>query len=69
MIRNYILSFAFVMLASFMNAQQDPQFTQWYMDPVVSNIAAAGKSRLTNVNAFYRTNRIRPRTGYNIDEC
>ena len=54
MIRNYILSFAFVMLASLMNAQQDPQFTQWYMDPVVSNIAAAGKSNLTNISAIYR---------------
>ena len=54
MIRNYILSFAFVMLVSFMNAQQDPQFTQWYMDPVVSNIAAAGQSNLTNISAIYR---------------
>ncbi len=54
MIRSYILSFAFVMLASFLNAQQDPQFTQWYMDPVTSNIAAAGQTNLTNINAFYR---------------
>ena len=54
MIRSYILSFALVMLASSMNAQQDPQFTQWYMDHVTSNIAAAGQSDLTNVNAFYR---------------
>ena len=54
MIRNYITSFAFVMLASFMNAQQDPQFTQWFMDPVVSNIAAAGQSNLTNISAIYR---------------
>ena len=54
MIRNYILSFAFVMLASLMNAQQDPQFTQWYMDPVVNNIGAAGQSNLSNISAFYR---------------
>ena len=54
MIRNYILSYAFVMLASLMNAQQDPQFTQWYMDPVVSNIAAAGQSNLTNISALFR---------------
>lgn len=54
MIRSYILSLAFVLVASFVSAQQDPQFTQWYMDPVTSNIAAAGQSSLTNVNAFYR---------------
>ena len=42
------------MLASLMNAQQDPQFTQWFMDPVVSNIAAAGQSNLTNISAIYR---------------
>jgi type IX secretion system PorP/SprF family membrane protein len=42
------------MLASLLNAQQDPQFTQWFMDPVTSNIAAAGQSNLTNINAFYR---------------
>ncbi len=54
MIRSYISTIAFVMLASFLNAQQDPQFTQWYMDPVNCNIAAAGQSNLTNINAFHR---------------
>ena len=54
MIRSYILSFAFVMLASLLNAQQDPQFTQWFMDPVSANIAAAGNNNLTNINAFHR---------------
>ena len=54
MIRSYILSFAFVMLASLLNAQQDPQFTQWFMAPVSANIAAAGQNNLTNINAFHR---------------
>ncbi len=54
MIRSYISTIAFVMLASFLNAQQDLQFTQWYMDPVNCNIAAAGQSNLTNINAFHR---------------
>ena len=54
MIRNYIYTLLLVVFASSMNAQQDPQFTQWYMDHVMSNIAAAGQSNLTNINGFYR---------------
>ena len=54
MIRNYIYALLLVVFASSMNAQQDPQFTQWYMDHVMSNIAAAGQSNLTNINGFYR---------------
>ena len=54
MIRSYISSLLLVMLAASMSAQQDPQFTQWYMDHTASNIAAAGQSNLTNINAFYR---------------
>ena len=54
MIRNYILTLATVVFCTTLSAQQDPQFTQWFMDPVASNIAAAGQSELTNVNGFYR---------------
>jgi len=54
MMRSYITALLFVVFASSMSAQQDPQFTQWYMDHVVSNIAAAGQSDLTNINGFYR---------------
>jgi type IX secretion system PorP/SprF family membrane protein len=52
--RNYIYTLLLVVFASSMSAQQDPQFTQWYMDHVMSNIAAAGQSNLTNINGFYR---------------
>ena len=54
MIRNYITVLIFVVFASSLSAQQDPQFTQWYMDHAMSNIAAAGQSELTNINGFYR---------------
>ena len=54
MIRTYISTLLLVVFASSMSAQQDPQFTQWYMDHVMSNIAAAGHSDLTNINGFYR---------------
>ena len=54
MIRTYLSALLFVVFASSMSAQQDPQFTQWYMDHVMSNIAAAGQSDLTNINGFYR---------------
>ncbi|HIG58409.1 MAG TPA: type IX secretion system membrane protein PorP/SprF [Flavobacteriales bacterium] len=54
MIRTYISALLLVVFASSMSAQQDPQFTQWYMDHVMSNIAAAGQSELTNINGFYR---------------
>jgi type IX secretion system PorP/SprF family membrane protein len=54
MIRTYLSALLLVVFASSMSAQQDPQFTQWYMDHVMSNIAAAGQSDLTNINGFYR---------------
>ena len=54
MIRTYLSALLLVVFASSMSAQQDPQFTQWYMDHVISNIAAAGQSDLTNINGFYR---------------
>lgn len=54
MIRSTIFTLALVVLTASMSAQQDPQFTQWFMDPVATNIAAAGQTELTNVNGFYR---------------
>lgn len=54
MIRSTIFTLAIVVLTASMSAQQDPQFTQWFMDPVATNIAAAGQTELTNVNGFYR---------------
>jgi len=54
MIRTYLSALLLVVFASSMSAQQDPQFTQWYMDHVMSNIAAAGQSDLTNINGFFR---------------
>ena len=35
-------------------AQQDPQFTQWYMEPASFNPAVAGNSELTCVSGTYR---------------
>ena len=35
-------------------AQQDPQYTQWYMDQISFNPAVAGTSDLTCVTGFYR---------------
>ncbi len=37
-----------------MNAQQDPQFTQWFMEPASFNPAVAGNSELTCVSGTYR---------------
>jgi len=37
-----------------MQAQQDPQFTQWYMEPASFNPAVAGNSELTCVSGTYR---------------
>jgi type IX secretion system PorP/SprF family membrane protein len=54
MIRSNLLISIVVLMAASMSAQQDPQFTQWYMDHTTSNIAAAGQTNLTNVNGFYR---------------
>jgi len=54
MIRTYLSALLLVVFASSLSAQQDPQFTQWYMDHAMSNIAAAGQSDLTNINGFYR---------------
>jgi hypothetical protein len=38
------------------DAQQDPQFTQWYMEPAAFNPAVAGNSELTCVSGTYATN-------------
>ena len=54
MIRSFLLMFVMVSFAASLSAQQDPQFTQWYMDHAMSNIAASGNSDLTQVNGFYR---------------
>jgi type IX secretion system PorP/SprF family membrane protein len=54
MIRSFLLMFVMVSFAASLSAQQDPQFTQWYMDHAISNIAASGNSDLTQVNGFYR---------------
>ena len=35
-------------------AQQDPQYTQWFMDPVGFNPGAAGHSELTCISGTYR---------------
>ena len=35
-------------------SQQDPQFTQWYMEPASFNPAVAGNSELTCVSGTYR---------------
>ncbi|MEY5043416.1 MAG: hypothetical protein RJA19_643 [Bacteroidota bacterium] len=35
-------------------AQQDPQYTQWFMEPVSFNPAVAGSSELTCVSGLYR---------------
>lgn len=37
-----------------LHAQQDPQFTQWYMEPASFNPAVAGNSELTCVSGTYR---------------
>ena len=39
---------------STLTAQQDPQFTQWYMEPASFNPAVAGNSDLTCVSGTYR---------------
>lgn len=54
MVRSYLSMFVLVLTAASLSAQQDPQFTQWYMDHAMSNIAAAGHSDLTQINGFYR---------------
>ena len=54
MIRSFLSMFVMVLFVASLSAQQDPQFTQWYMDHAMSNIAAAGQSNLTHVNGFYR---------------
>ncbi|MGY8940899.1 MAG: PorP/SprF family type IX secretion system membrane protein [Flavobacteriales bacterium] len=51
----YLLTIcALAMFSAAMNAQQDPQFTQWYMEPTSFNPAAAGNSELTCVSGNYR---------------
>ncbi|MEY2773873.1 MAG: hypothetical protein RLZZ275_220, partial [Bacteroidota bacterium] len=35
-------------------AQQDPQYTQWFIDPVYMNPAVAGNSDLTCISGIYR---------------
>ncbi|MFB1019318.1 MAG: type IX secretion system membrane protein PorP/SprF, partial [Flavobacteriales bacterium] len=54
MIRSFLLMFVMGLFTASLSAQQDPQFTQWYMDHAMSNIAAAGNSDLIQVNGFYR---------------
>jgi type IX secretion system PorP/SprF family membrane protein len=54
MIRSFLLMFVMGLFTASLSAQQDPQFTQWYMDHAMSNIAAAGNSDLLQVNGFYR---------------
>ena len=36
------------------DAQQDPQFTQWFMEPAMFNPAVAGNSDLTCISGVYR---------------
>jgi type IX secretion system PorP/SprF family membrane protein len=43
-----------VVLGSFANAQQDPQFTMFMFDRVSYNPAAAGIDGVLNITAFYR---------------
>ncbi len=51
----YLLLFcAFATFGNSINAQQDPQFTQWFMEPASFNPAVAGNSELTCVSGTYR---------------
>ncbi|MDA0913146.1 MAG: type IX secretion system membrane protein PorP/SprF [Flavobacteriales bacterium] len=54
MTRSLILTGVCVLVAFSANAQQDPQFTQWYMEHASFNPAAAGNSDLTCISGTYR---------------
>ncbi len=43
-----------LLIATSMDAQQDPQFTQWFMEPASFNPAVAGNSELTCISGTYR---------------
>ena len=54
MTRLLLLASACFVALSTLTAQQDPQFTQWYMEPASFNPAVAGNSDLTCVSGTYR---------------
>ena len=54
MTRILLLASFSVAIVSTTIAQQDPQFTQWYMEPAAFNPAVAGNSELTCVSGTYR---------------
>ena len=52
--RHLLLICAFAAFGNSIHAQQDPQFTQWFMEPASFNPAVAGNSDLTCVSGTYR---------------
>ncbi len=54
MIRTSISLLCALGFAAVSVAQQDPQYTQWFMDPVGFNPGAAGHSELTCISGTYR---------------
>lgn len=54
MTRNILIVGLFAASAFSAFAQQDPQFTQWFMEPATVNPAVAGNSDLTCISGTYR---------------
>lgn len=54
MTRFLLFASACLVAVTSVHAQQDPQFTQWYMEPASFNPAVAGNSELTCVSGTYR---------------
>ena len=52
--RYLLLVCAIAAYGASIHAQQDPQFTQWFMEPASFNPAVAGNSDLTCVSGNYR---------------
>ena len=52
--RYLLLICALAVYGTSINAQQDPQFTQWFMEPASFNPAVAGNSDLTCISGTYR---------------
>lgn len=54
LIRKSAIALALFGVFAHADAQQDPQFTQWFMEPAMFNPAVAGNSDLTCISGVYR---------------
>lgn len=52
--KKYLLLIVFAAITGMVNAQQDPQFTNWMFDRISFNPAAAGMDRLHCLTVFHR---------------